>query len=173
MKITKFEISQDRTQIDLEITDAADVNSLKFWTDLTFRDYSQIIDLTSKLTGAATEIITITLSDLALSYFDGIYFIEAEDTDELSLAITSDLTKYKECILSKLMTAISCNDCLKTHLPTITNAQTLLVNLGTAIENSFVDEISLLFTALKKYCSDDCKTCGEYKNIIDINYYSS
>ena len=173
MKITKFEISQDRLQINLEIIDAATITSLVFWTDVTFRNYSQSIDLSSKLTGSSTENITITLGDISLPYFDGIYFIEAEGPDELSLSISSDLTKYKECILSKLMTAISCDDCLKTQLPSITNAQTLLVSLGTAIESAFIDEISLLFTALKKYCSDDCKTCGEFKNIVDVNYYSS
>ena len=87
MQITSFEISANRTQMNVIITDAASITSLKFWTEVTYKDYSLAIDLTSKLTASATENITITLSDIGLSYFDGVYFLEAEDTDEISSAI--------------------------------------------------------------------------------------
>lgn len=173
MKITSFQISTDRTVINLTITDAATVTSLLFWTDVTYRNYSEAIDLSSKLTGAVTENIVITLADLSLSYFDGVYFIEAEDPDELSSAITADLTRYKECILGKVLNSINCEDCLDTISNSALNAQVLLYSLETAIENSFIDEISLILTTLKKYCSDTCKSCGEYKNIVDINYYTT
>jgi len=159
MKITSFQISTDRTVINLTITDAATVTSLLFWTDVTYRNYS--------------EAIVITLADLSLSYFDGVYFIEAEDPDELNSAITADLTRYKECILDKVLSSINCEDCLDTISNSALNAQVLLYSLETAIQNSFIDEISLILTTLKKYCSDSCKSCGEYKNIVDINYYTT
>lgn len=173
MNITTFSISQDRTQINLVIEDAATLTDLKLWTDITYKDYSLAIDLSSKLTASVVEIITISLSDLSITYFDGIYFIEAEDPDEIANAITADLTRYKECILDKMLESIECGDCLKATNNNVLNAQTLLYSLETAIENSFIDEISLILIALKKYCSNDCKSCGEYKNIVNTTYYNS
>jgi len=173
MKITLFAISTDRTEINLTITDAATVSSLKFWTDSTYKDYSKAIDLTSKLTGATTENIVLTLSDLGLGYFDGVYFIEAEDPDEVSDAVTADLTRYKECILDKILNTIGCADCLEFQSVSIINAQTLLYALQTAVDNSFIDEIGLIVTALNLYCSNQCKTCTEFKTVVDNTYYNT
>lgn len=173
MKITLFEISQDRSQINLTITDALTTSSLKLWTNLNYKDYSKAIDLSNLLTGVATENIAITLSDLGITYFDGVYFIEATDPDEVSEAVTSDLTRYEECILTKILNIVGCEECLKFKDSSILNAQTLLYSLKTAINNSFIDEIVNITKALDKYCTDSCKTCGEFTNILDSNYYSS
>jgi len=172
MKISSIAISTDRTQIDLVITDAASLTSLSLWTDITYKDYSLAIDLSVKLTGAATENITITLSDLSLTYFDGVYFVEAEGT-EVSIAAVADLTRYKECILTKVLQIAQCNDCLKVFNNSLLNSQTLLLSLQTAVNEGFIDEIMLIIETLNKFCSDNCKSCGEYKNTLDINYYSS
>jgi len=173
MQITSFEISANRTQMNVIITDAASITSLKFWTEVTYKDYSLAIDLTSKLTASATENITITLSDIGLSYFDGVYFLEAEDTDEISSAITKDLTRYKECILNKLLEYSVCEDCLKKESVSLTNANRLLRGLEDAIEQGFINEILIIISALKKYCSNECTSCGSRDNVIDTNYYSS
>lgn len=173
MQITSFSISADRTQMNVTITDAATLSSLKFWTNSTYKDFSLAIDLTSKLTASSTENITITLSDVDLSYFDGVYFLEAEDTDELSIAITSDLTKYKECIINKLAEYSVCDECLEKELNSLLNAHALLTSLEDAIEEGFINEIIIFITALNKFCSNQCLTCGQKNNIIDTNYYSS
>lgn len=173
MTITNFTISSDRTQIDLIITDAATVTVLNFWDQSTYKDYSLSIDLTSKLTGAITENITLSLGDLGISYFDGVYFIEAQDPDETSISVTSDLTRYKECILNKVLEISTCVDCLKENSSALLNSQTLLHSLETSINNSFIDEILLITRILDKYCSDECQSCGSYKNIIDSEYYTS
>lgn len=173
MQITNFSISADRTQMDVTITDAATVSSLRFWTQSTYKDYSQSIDLTSKLSGLTTENIIITLSDVSLSYFDGVYFLEAEDPDEISGAITSDLTRYKECILEKLMLYSVCEDCLEKDSARLINAQALLNGLESAIEQGFIDEILSIVAALDKFCSNDCKSCGERKNVVNTNYYTT
>lgn len=173
MQITNFSISSDRTQIDVIITDASSISSLKLWTEITYKDYLLAIDLTSKLTASATENITITLSDIGIPYFDGVYFLEAEDDSEISNAITSDLTRYKECIINKLMEYSICDDCLNKESVNLTNANRLLRGLQDAINEGFINEILILIAALKKYCSNDCNSCGNKDNITDTNYYSS
>ena len=173
MRITLFEVSQDRTQLDLVIEDATLVTSLNLWTTSTYKDYNLAVDLSAKLTGSATETIIITLDDLSLSYFDGVYFIEAENPTTLSLAVASDLTRYKECIVDKILQTINCSDCLNTISDSAINAQTLLYSLQAAIQNSFIDEIVLISNTLDRYCSADCKSCGEHKNIGNTNFYTS
>jgi len=171
MKITLFEISQDKTQLNLTIIDAATVTTLNLWTDITYKDPTLSIDLSGKLTASATENIVISLTDLGLNYFDGVYFIQAETTTEVSTSAVGELTRYKECILNKIVQIVNSSTCLVTSDNSILNAQTLLYALETAIDNSFIDEISSILTTLKKYCSNDCKSCGDYKNIVDLTYY--
>ena len=173
MTITQFEISLDRTQIDLTITTASAATALRFWTDKTYKDYNDLIDLTTKLTGVATEVIVLTLADLGLSYFDGVYFIEVEDPTEIVASITADLTRYKECILNKLMIYSICDDCLLEESIPLINAQSLLNGLETSIEQGFVDELFNIVSSLNKYCSNDCVSCGQYKNVITNNYYTT
>lgn len=173
MQITNFTISPDRTELNIIITDAADVETLLLWTDSTYKNYNEAIDLSSFLTGSATEEIVLTLSDLELEYFDGIYFIEADDSSEVFNAITSDLTRYKECILDKIKIFTLCDDCLKKESIAVMNAQALLRSLEDAIEFGFINELITILKALKIYCSNTCKTCGEYKNIENVTYYST
>jgi hypothetical protein len=173
MQITTFQIAQNRLSMNIIINDAASVTSLKFWTKSTYKQYAQSIDLTSKLTGAATDNITVTLADLALTYFDGVYFLEAEDSDEISNSITGDLTRYKECILNKVLEYSVCEECLKDKSISLINAQSLLYSLETGITQGYINEIVNISNALDKYCSNTCQTCGEYQNIINNNYYST
>lgn len=173
MQITQFEINTLRTEINVSITDAADISSLVLFTNSTFKDFSQAIDLSGKLTASATETFTITLADLGQAYFDGLYFLEAEDTNEVSNAITGDFTRYKECILNKLKELVICDECLKAEGKDLLNAQTALLSLETATTQGFIDEAFNIIKVLDKFCSNDCKTCGEYNNIVDNNYYTS
>lgn len=173
MQITDFSISTDRTQIDVTITDASLLSSLRFWSDTTYKDYSKAVDLTSKLTASDTETITITLSDLGLSYFDGVYFLEAEDTSDISSAITQDLTRYKECILNKLTEYSVCDGCLEKEALSLLNAHALIIGVEDAISLGFINEILINLNALNKFCSNDCITCGQKDNVVDTNYYSS
>jgi hypothetical protein len=172
MQISNLTISSDRKQINLTIIDAVSVTSLLLWDNLTYKNYSLAIDISSKLTGTATQNIVITLADLGISYFDGVYFIEAEGTD-ISISAVADLTRYKECILTKVLAIAECSSCLKAFNNSIINSQILLLSLEAAVAEGFIDEIMLIIEALNKFCSDNCKSCGEYKNTLDTNYYSS
>lgn len=171
MEITLFTVSADKTQLDLTINDAADVSALRLWKSNTFKDYERAIDLSSKLTGAATENIIITPTDLGEIYLDGVYFIEAEDTDEVSLAITLEDLKYRECHINNVIENGVCDDCLENGSIPLINSHTMLSALQMAVDNFFIDEIILLETQLKKYC-DSCDSCGEYGNIFATDYYT-
>jgi hypothetical protein len=165
MQITQFTINSARTEIDLTIIDAATVSSLSLFKQDTFRDYSEAIDLSSLLTGAATENITITLSAISEVQFDGVYFIEATDPDEVRTAITADLTRYKECILEQVVALALCDSCFKTKSEKLDNSQHLLRGLQDAVDQGFYREAFNIVGALDKFCSNECKTCGSYTNV--------
>jgi len=163
-------VSQDRTTLNLVISDAATITTLKLWTAETYKDYSLAIDLSAKLTASATENISITPADLGEPYFDGVYFIQAEDPDEVSEAITADTTRYKECVLNELLEMGVCDECLKTTSVKLLNAQTMLRGLEDAVSLGFTDEIISIIIALDKYCSDSLalKIGPGDRNILDI-----
>lgn len=171
MQITEFYINNDRTNLILTITDASTLTTLNLFTDETYKDYNEAIDLSSKLTGATVENITITLADIGESYFDGLYFIEAESPTEVYGALETDTTRYEECILNKIVALGICDECLKEHSTSLLNAQTALVGLKFASDSGFIEEAFNLIALLNKYCSNRCKTCGPYNNVIDNNYY--
>ena len=173
MQITQFSINSARTQINLVITDAAAITSLTLFTEDTYKDYSTAVDLSSLLTGAATENIAISLGAISESYFDGIYIIEAQDPDEVRYALTSDLTRYKECILNKLVELSLCSNCLKKESASLINAQGLLNGLEDAVEQGFIEEATNIIKALDKYCSNDCVSCGKYNNADATEYSGS
>ena len=173
MQISEFSISSDRSSLEISLTDAAAVTSLRVWNATDYRDFSKSVDLTNKLDSTSTQVITVSLAEMTLSYFDGVYILEADDSSSVQAAITSDLTKFKECILNKVMSNTICDDCLDEESKALVNAQALLYALETSVEEGFIDEIKSIIGALDKYCTDECKTCGEYTNQVNINYYSS
>lgn len=172
MEITTWTISADRQTLDLGITSASNASALRLWTPATFKDYSQAVDLTSKLTGAATESITITPLDIGRAYFDGVYFIEVEDTSELVIAVTAELTRYKECMVNRLMEVGVCEDCLKAESVALRNVQGMLRSLEYALELYYLDEVFSIINALDVYCSDTCDSCGRYDNLLNTDYYT-
>lgn len=173
MQITNFKISLDKTKLNITITDASTVTSLLLWNEITYKDYSKAINLTSYLTGNTTEVIEITLTDLNYRYFSGLYFLEAINSTDISNSVTSELTKYKECIINKLIKHSVCEECLSDKTISLVNAQGLISGLEDAVELGFVDEMLIIIEALNLYCSDDCDTCGNYKNILNNAYYST
>lgn len=174
MNITNFKIKEDKTQLNLTITNASTITSLLLWKDDTYKDYAKAIDLTSKLTGSNTENIIITPSDLTERYFSGIYFIEASNNELVAFEFSYDLTRYKECIINKIrnLAAISnCDDCLKSQNIPVINAESIFRGLNYALESRYINEILQFTRALNKYCDDDCKGCGP--NLLDIKYHET
>ncbi|MGK2864893.1 MAG: hypothetical protein ACSLE0_23375 [Chitinophagaceae bacterium] len=170
MQITQFEISADKTQMDITITDAATISALRLWKDFDYQDYDESIDLSGKLTASATEVIVVTLADISETSFDGVYFLQAEDPDEVSIDVTAELTVYKECILERVISANLGNKCLVEYNVETINAQSILKSLAYAIELKFIDEILKLLAMIQVYCSNECKSCGGYSNLTDYSY---
>lgn len=165
MQITSFELSADKTNLEISIVDAASLTILRLWNDQTYKNFTDVIDLSAKLTGSGTESITVSLSDISEPYFDGIYFLEAKDNDETSNAIASELSRFKECIMDKLLEFSICDECLDTKNASLINAHVALRSLQDAIDLRFVNESIKLKKALDKYCSNACRSCGDYSNI--------
>lgn len=171
MQITNFTISSDKSKLNLTITDAASVISLRLWSNKTYKDFSKLIDLSAKLTSSATENIEITPGDLGISYFDGIYYIEAEDPDETSLEFTYELSKYKECILVRSLQMSSCTECINQKDNILVNIDLLLSGLQYALDLRYVNEMQLIIDTLDKFCTNECTTCGG--NVEDISDYEN
>jgi hypothetical protein len=173
MEITSFKPSKDRKTLEVTISDAASVTSLLLFTNKTYKDYNNAIDLTSKLSGLSTENITITLGDLKQSYLDGLYFIQVEDPDEICTSITSDTTRYKECALEKIMQIDNCEECLAEASGNILVVEASLTGLEIAVKHGFVEQAFNIVKALDKLCGTNCNTCGSYDNVATKNYFNT
>jgi hypothetical protein len=142
------------------------------WTDKTYKYDNKKINLSSRLNGSASQTITITLTELELPYFDGVYFIEALSDTEEAVAITADLTRYEECILDRVMEKGDCVPCQEVEDPALTNTQAMLDGLYIAIKHGFIQEILTLVKGLDRQCSDECKSCGTYNHVTSNNYFT-
>ncbi len=165
MKITSFEVSEDSSVILLNVDNAGAATNLHLWTKETYKIDEYKIDLSGKLTGQFSQSIIITPGDIGASHFDGVYIIDIVGSEGTVCAIAAELTRYKECILEKVLAYQDCDSCLEINYPQVLNAQTLLYTIEKSIELNLVQEVLIMIFALDKFCTNDCKGCGEYKNI--------
>lgn len=118
--VNRFEISTDRTTIDLEITvDSGQVvTDLKLWDETNYKVVSLAEDLNSLISGASnTETISISTSDAGVSSFDGIYIlqIETDDAGDIpGLVATFSATRLYGVIAQLManvdLSCLNCND---------------------------------------------------------------
>lgn len=165
MTITSFKVLPDKTALELSLTDASTATTLSLWTNKTYKTVGLETDLSDKLNGAASQTITITLADLDLSSFDGVYFIDVVSPTETICGIVAETTRYKECILDKILESTSADTCLHYNYAEILNAHALYTTLDIALEMKLPQEILTIIFALDKFCTNACKGCGEYTNI--------
>lgn len=174
MQITTFEINNTRTAIDLTLTDALTVDKVYIFDNDSYKDYDKAVDVSDKLLGTATENLTITLSDLQIPEFSGLYFVEVITTDSKHYSdLVLDTVRYDECILDKLLELPNCESCLNETSVTVTNSFNFLAGLQIAVKNGFIQEALNIIRGLDKYCSNKCKTCGPYTNINNNDYYAN
>lgn len=149
--------------MDLVIIDAATVNTLYLWRDEDYKNAERKIDLSGKLTGAATENITLTPSDLEEIFFDGVYFIEAETDTQTSVGFAWNLVRYKECVIAyigMLDRASNCGECMVEKGDELINIHTLLTGLEYALDLRYVERILEYTRALDLLCKENCDGCG-------------
>lgn len=164
MKITSFKVSNDKSSLLLEIDDATTATNLFLWDKEHYNIDEHKIDLSTKLDGTASQSIVITLADLSISEFDGVYFIDLIDPNDKVCGIVGELTRYKECILDKLLSYQGYDSCLEINYPEVLNSFNLLYTIEKAIELNLAQETLTIIFSLDKFCSNDCKGCGEYKS---------
>lgn len=169
MQITSFNVDNNTLVLNLE--DASNITSLKLWTENTFKDFNQAIDLLTLLNGNAVQQITINPSDINMSEINGIFFIEAEDDTDISFAYTYNLNLYKECILDKIIKNIECKECFDYFDKKTINAHSLLISTEYAIDLGYIEIAMDNLKALSNYCNNKCNTCKEYSNLIDNNLF--
>lgn len=170
MKITNFYYSEIDNSLKIVINNPSSLGSLFLWTDITYKNENEKIDLSSYLNTSTTQTISLSPSDIDSTIFDGIYYISASDNIEESQSLTSILTKYKECIVKKLSSIPICNDCLKNSSSEVITSHMLLIGVEYSTNQGLIDEAINNLKALKKYCSNECSTCGKYSNIVNNPY---
>lgn len=116
--IQTYSISTDLSEITLKLElDSGDTaSSLLMWTENTYKNSEESIDLLSVLDGTGnTESVTISANDAGVSKFDGVYIIEIQSTNgDAVMAGASDFTQYYKVtaqLLANLdLSCLSCND---------------------------------------------------------------
>ena len=173
--INYITINNDRTSMDVSITTEVGqlFESVRLWTDATFKDYSVAKDFSSKLLKTSeNEVFSITAVDLGLAQFDGLYFLEFEDnatTPYLVLGIAADLTTYKQCMLDQVLALTNSSvdlytgeGCESPEVDNIININMMLEAISVSIQSGFYGESLDFLNALKKLCVGNCAECPNY-----------
>jgi len=176
--------NSDNIFVNVETTLGYNITSVLLWTQDTFKDYTQAINLSYKLEQVNNkEVFIITNQDAGISDFSGIYFIEFQTdapNEECStcpnplLGIVYNLTSHYRCLtnlLSSLDNCVSCGHSYVSH-PDAEKAMTInlmLEAINYSLEVGNYNEALNILPKLKKLCNTlDC--C---KNIITVNNYNS
>lgn len=179
--------NRDEILVDVEVPDGNFITQVLLWTEDTFKDISKALDLSSLLSGTDNrEIFSITLEDIGITEFDGIYFVEftsdepenlsecSDCKDNVALGITTDFTKYHECILEKTLNVVlnpkdslfSDSVCGVSYNKDLVNASILLEGVYTALKFGWYQEAIKLLSSLEFYCDTGCKSCQSFSDTI-------
>ena len=174
--IKNFEILNDGQQlaIDVETITGSIISSIKLWDINTFKDTSLSIDLDYKLEQIDnTEVFIVTATELNISSFTDIWFIEIESNYEgtegctscqdPALGITYNLQPYYKCMLNYLLESEKSIDYNLTDV--YSNNLTITVNLlidsiEKALNIGYYLQAIEMLNNLKKLCNiSKCKNC--------------
>jgi hypothetical protein len=176
--ISVFKVNQEGSALDLVVSadEGETIDSIMLWTQNTFKDYTQALDFSSKLSGLTNnESITILASEIGETQLNGIYFVEAIDSstpepgcNECSntvLGVATDFSRFAYCIIEFLCKMEECcGDCnhelnkaltMKLYMDGLRNTLQL-GNFTTAIK---------FWENLNRACDPVCKECGALDNV--------
>lgn len=174
--IKNFEIINNGQQLSIEVETVVTnlITSILLWDINTFKDYSLSVDLSYKLEQVSNiESFIVDASELNLTSFQDLYFIEVEDDYEgtedcvdcqnPALGITYNLQQYYKCMLNYLIELeLSFNkDSVDVYKNNLTITVNLLIDsLIKALEIGYYDQSIEMINKLKKLCSiTKCKNC--------------
>ena len=171
ISVTKFLVSNDLSTIDLEVTveSGQNVDTLLLWDEDTYKDPSRSIDLSSLLSGSTnSETITITADDAGVSKFDGMYFLQIQDTDDNAVVVaTFNLTQYY-VVQAKLIANIdlSCLSCNANFQNALLVDMYLEATKQALLLGRFQDAIDNLKNVIITVDSSDCDECKNIEPVV-------
>lgn len=176
--INTLSISADRKTMTVALTtdSGQTFDTVNLWTELTYKDYTQAVDLSAKLASATnTESFTITASDLNITQFDGLYFLEFGDTlSQLQLGAVAELTTYKKCLLDTTLEILSSDvdivkgeGCNNADFNKLIYVHATLNALQSAMISGYYGETLDLIATLKKFCVA-CPDCPNLSSILSL-----
>lgn len=172
--ISIFKVSQDgkELQLTMQPTSGETFSSLLLWTQDTYKDYSQAIDLTSLIstTSTVSQSIVIADSDIGESFLAGIYFVEITDTSDpaglcdscsnVELGVATDLARFSYCLAQYLCDIdLSCANC-SPNLSTALTMKMYIDSLRDSLQlGNFITAIDF-WVNLDRFCDGECVECG-------------
>lgn len=176
--INNFVISSDNTALNVSVeTDSGEtITSALIWTDETFKNYDNAVDVSSYLSQTSNvENFTIPASVFDEVELNGIYFIEFQTSSSYeddcqncsdSIGIAASLYKYKLCLFNKVKEYSVCNDftnCGEKLIDQIININLMIDSLTTSLEFGYYGEALDILSVLKRLCKLDnnCSECGD------------
>lgn len=182
--INNFTINNTETAINVSVTTdiGETISSALVWTDETFKDYSQAIDVSDLLSQTSNmESFSIPATTLGEVKLTGIYFIEFETTAEEDdscagcnnpVAIAASLNCYQDCLLNKVLKHNICDPCSCDNIECdIINTGMILDGLIRALQFGYYGEAIDLLASLKKLCNscnDGCEECNSCTDCGDL-----
>lgn len=171
INVTKFLVANDLATIDLDVTVTAGqtVTELLLWTDKTYKDPAQSVDLTSLLNGGSNvESITITAEDAGLSSFTGIYFAQITTSEpEALITATFNLTQYY-VVQAQLVANIdlSCLNCNANFQNSLLFDLYLEATKNSLLLGRFQDAITYLNNLIITIETSDCDACDDIEAVV-------
>ncbi len=181
ISINILKIPSDRKTINVSVETSVGntIDSVKLWTDSTFKDYTKAIDLSNKLEGINNkEVFSIEIGDInETDSFDGIYFIEFTTTnivsvgnsctnnnDFIALGVVANLGYFQECLLEDILKVnYNTEDVLNSNeINKLVNTKVLIDGLATSIKFGYYSEAIDLLNGLRIICKDNsqCISCN-------------
>jgi hypothetical protein len=188
--INNFSISEDGTTIDVNVeTDVGyTILDVNFYTDVTFGDSTQAVNLYYKLTRTSNrEIFSITAAEAGVpSFLDGIFFAEFSttspsttncDTCTNPLGVASQFLSAKLCLMEKVLAldlALDCN-----HNNCVDKCDVIVLDkfikaMQYALEFGVYDEAIDLLNGIRKLCTTcvECLNLDNYSTSAGLGFYT-
>lgn len=186
--INKFQIQNNGSELSIDVNTETGslITSILLWGFNDFKDYTKAHNLNYKLVQSShQESFIVTATELGLSSFEDIWFIEiqsdyipADNCGQFldpALGITYNLQPYYKCLLNRFFEFNSnpCIDCEHSLIDTLILSIGLTIDiLEKAIEEGYYLQAIDLLKKLKKFCNIkkcnncnvvECSTCSKFK----------
>lgn len=159
MVISHLDFNSDKTSIEVIISSSIEVTKVSL-LDKTNFDEAEGYVFTEKYID--DELFNITLSDLNIGKFSGVYVLEVYlDNGQVFRKALIEFTDFKKCILDKVLEKGACNFCLQYDSRAIINSFNILQALELARDVGSTNSLFTLANSLDLYCSAECSECGK------------